>query len=54
MTKQIPPAPPVTNKRIEHIAGEGLQRPSSLNAAQVKTLAGAVLRRVEPRKGGHR
>jgi hypothetical protein len=54
MTKRVPPAPPVTNKRIEHIAGEGLERPSSLNASEVRSLAGAVLRRIEPRKGGAR
>ena len=52
MTKKVPPAPPVTNKQLERIAGEGLERPSSLNADQVRSLAGAVLRRIEPRKGG--
>lgn len=52
MTKRSPPpAPPVTSKAIERIAGIGLEKPSSLNAKQVQTLAGAVLARIEPRKG---
>jgi hypothetical protein len=49
MTKRVPPAPPVTSRRIETIAGRGLERPSSLKAAEVRTLAGAVLTRIEPR-----
>ncbi len=52
MTTKTPPAPPVTNKHLKHIAGEGLERPSSLKAAEVRSLAGAVLTRIEPRKGG--
>jgi hypothetical protein len=53
-TKKTPPAPPVTNKHIEHIASEAMTRPSKLTADQVRTLGGAVLRRIEPRRGGHR
>ena len=37
MAKKIPPAPPVTRQSIKHIAGIGLERPSSLNAKQVQT-----------------
>jgi hypothetical protein len=50
ITQKIPPAPPVVSKNLKHLAGEGLVRPSSLNARQVRELAGAVLARVESRK----
>jgi hypothetical protein len=49
MAKSTTPAPPVTNRHLKHIAGEGLERPSSLKAAEVRSLAGAVLSRIEPR-----
>jgi hypothetical protein len=51
MTRKTPPAPPVTKQSLKHIAGIGLERPSALNAKQVQTLAGAVMTRIEPRKG---
>jgi hypothetical protein len=46
-----PPAipSPITSPRIKHLAGEGLQRPSKLTAAQVRELAGSVLAHIEPR-----
>jgi len=49
MTKKIPTAPPVTNRHLKHLAGEGLARPSALTAKEVRELAGAVLSRIEPR-----
>ena len=47
-----PKAPPVVVGKIKHLAGLGLERPSALNAAQVRTLASAVMARIEPRKKG--
>ena len=49
MTKKTPPAPPVTSKKLQHLAGEGLARPSALSAQEVRELAGALLARIEPR-----
>jgi hypothetical protein len=49
MVTKTPPAPPVTKQALKHIAGEGLERPSSLSAAEIRSLAGAVLTRIEPR-----
>ncbi len=49
MTNKTPPAPPVTDRHLKHLAGEGLARPSSLTADEVRELAGAVLTRIEPR-----
>ena len=48
MTKRITPAP-MTSAKIKHLAGEGLERPSSLSAAQVRALAGSVMAHIEPR-----
>lgn len=45
-----PPAP-ITSPKIKHLAGEGLQRPSTLTAEQVRELAGSVLAHIEPRGG---
>jgi hypothetical protein len=53
MTKKPTPRPPapITSQKIKHLAGEGLQRPSTLTAAQVRELAGSVLAHIEPRGG---
>jgi hypothetical protein len=51
MTKKPPPAPPVTRKQLEHIASEAMTRPSTLTTTEIKSLGGAVLRRIEPRDG---
>jgi hypothetical protein len=49
--KQPPrPPAPLTSPEIKHIAGEGLERPSRLKAAQVTQLAASVLAHIEPRK----
>jgi hypothetical protein len=45
-----PPAP-ITSPKIKHLAGEALQRPSTLTADQVRELAGSVLAHIEPRGG---
>ena len=49
MGSKTPPAPPVTNRHLKHLAGEGLSRPSKLTADEVRELAGAVMTRIEPR-----
>jgi hypothetical protein len=45
-----PPAP-ITSPKIKHLAGEGLQRPSTLTTRQVRELAGSVMAHIEPRGG---
>lgn len=49
MSKSKMPPSPHTRKDIKHLAGEGLSRPSSLNAAQVRELAASVMAHIEPR-----
>ena len=44
----MPPSPH-TSKQVRHIASEGLQRPSSLDAAEVRTLAASAMAHIEPR-----
>lgn len=46
-----PPMPPspITSKKIKHIAGEGLQRPSTLTTDEVRELAASVMAHIEPR-----
>ncbi|MBB5338801.1 hypothetical protein [Tunturiibacter gelidoferens] len=42
---------PVTNKELVHLAGEGLQRPSTLTADQVRKISAGLLERVrKPKK----
>jgi len=50
-TPRKPPMPPSvrTATDIKHLAGEGLTRPSTLTAAQVRELAASVMRHIEPR-----
>jgi hypothetical protein len=50
MTKKIPPAPPLTSKKLERLASNALARPSTLTAAQVRELGGALMARIEPRR----
>lgn len=40
---------PKTAGYIKHLAGEGLQHPSALNAEQVRELAASVMAHIEPR-----
>lgn len=40
---------PKTAAYIKHLAGEGLQHPSTLNAEQVRELAASVMAHIEPR-----
>lgn len=47
---KMPPSPK-TSQSIRHIAAEGLQRPSSLNAKQVRALAASAMAHIEPRGG---
>ncbi len=50
--KKIAKSPkPKISKKIKHIAGEGLARPSALKANEVRELAAEVLRQIEPRNG---
>jgi len=51
MAKKPPSRPPapITSPKIKHLAGEGLQRPSSLTAKEVRELAGSVMAHIEPR-----
>jgi hypothetical protein len=44
-----PPAP-LTAPRIKHIAGKGLEAPSTLTTKQVRELAGSVMAHIEPRR----
>lgn len=46
--KPIVPSP-LTSPRIKHIAGKGLEAPSTLNTKQVRELAGSVMAHIEPR-----
>jgi hypothetical protein len=46
----MPPAP-ITSPKIKHIAGRGLEAPSTLTTKQVRELAGSVLSHIEPRGG---
>ncbi len=41
---------PHTSRPIKEIASEGLQRPSALTAAEVKSLAASTMRHIEPRR----
>jgi hypothetical protein len=36
--------------KIKHLAGEGLERPSTLTTEQVRELAASVMAHIEPRK----
>lgn len=36
---------PLTNKQIEHLAGEALARPSKLTADEIRRMGGALLER---------
>lgn len=49
MSKNKMPPSPHTGKSIKHLAGIGLTKPSSLNAAQVRKLAASVQAHIEPR-----
>lgn len=49
MTKKTMPPSPITSPRIKHIAGKGLEAPSTLTTKQVRELAGSVLSHIEPR-----
>ncbi len=40
---------PHTGKSIKHLAGVGLEKPSTLNANQVRKLAASVMAHIEPR-----
>lgn len=52
MSKKPPrPPAPITSPKIKHLAGEGLQRPSTLTTKQVRELAGSVMAHIEPRGG---
>jgi hypothetical protein len=42
-TRQVKP---VTNKELEHLAGEGTAHPSKLNAEQVRKISAGLLERV--------
>jgi hypothetical protein len=44
----VTPAPK-TARYIKELAGEGLARPSGLNAQQVRELAASVMAHIEPR-----
>src|SRR5665213_733439 len=44
-----PPAP-ITSPKIRHLAGEGLERPSTLTTKEVRELAASVMAHIEPRK----
>jgi hypothetical protein len=41
---------PLTNKQIEHLAGEALSRPSKLTAEQIRRIGGALLERTRKSK----
>lgn len=43
-------AEPLTAPAIKHIAGKGLENPSSLTTAETQKLAASVLAHIEPRK----
>lgn len=40
---------PITSPKIKHIAGKGLEAPSTLTTKQVRELAGSVMAHIEPR-----
>jgi hypothetical protein len=44
----MPPSP-ITSPKIKHIAGEALQRPSTVPTEQVRELAASVMAHIEPR-----
>jgi hypothetical protein len=46
---KMPPARN-TSPTIKHITADGLERPSSLPAKQVRQLAASVMSHIEPRK----
>jgi hypothetical protein len=46
-TRQVKP---VTNRELEHLAGEGTSRPSKLKAEQVRKISAALLERVRKEK----
>ena len=52
MSKSKPPVipSPLTSPKIRHIAGKGLEKPSTLSTKQVRELAGSVMAHIEPRK----
>lgn len=51
MSKSKPPVipSPLTSPKIKHIAGKGLEKPSTLTTKQVRELAGSVMAHIEPR-----
>ena len=50
MAKNTMPPATKTSPAVRKIAAEGLKRPSSLTAKEVRTLAGEVMEKIEPRK----
>lgn len=48
---KTPKAPPLTDRKLQHLASEALARPSKLTAKQVSELGGALMARIEPRRG---
>ena len=48
MAKSRVPAP-TTSGRIKTLASEAMQRPSTLNAKQVRALGASVMSHIEPR-----
>jgi chromosome segregation and condensation protein ScpB len=53
MAAKPPKAPPLTNKHLETLASTAMSNPGHLSRAEIRELGGALLRRVEPRRGGH-
>lgn len=49
MSKSKIPPSPHTGKSIKHLASIGLEKPSVLNANQVRKLAASVMAHIEPR-----
>lgn len=48
--KTVRQVKPVTNKELEHLAGEGTVRPSKLTAEQVRKISAGLLERVRAEK----
>lgn len=50
MAKKPMPPSPLTSQTIKHLAGKGMNAPSTLSTKEVQKLAASVEAHIEPRK----